>query len=697
MAQFVNIFDVDLQAGKPNLFPLNCNAGEGDANGFRVGARVTDGGEYIALGGSCVGKVVRADGATVQLTGTISGNLAYVVLDQTSCAVEGPLQVAVCWVSSSNVTTLAVAYGTVVNTQTGSAIQPSTPVPDLTELLAEIDAMETATAAANAAATNALGNFAGAFSDATAYTVGQYVTYSDGYFYRFIVNHAAGAWSASDVEKVTTGTELDVLRRALASANAVNVLDLVPAKTMAVNGITYNWSAGVVTLSGTAGSNSVGNLLATSSGQGVPLPEWISPGDQLRVTADGLTSAIMLDITFNNKALVDGYDFYLSQSADITVPNDATVMRIRMFVNSGTAISGTKTVKLSVLNTLTNKQLEAAVAGLNAFEAKFGSDPFINHGILASGTDIDTVDNSGWYILDGISTYTHMPSALSGQGALLIVYAGTTAPVQTLIGINTGVRKLYQRSGRSSSFVGRDWVDMLTPNIQYKSGAKYVAFGDSITCGAVWSASSGTELHQVKNEWRIPTRIALATGMLDNYANEAVGGIGYLKEQDGQNLIGQISNYTFTDVELVTIMAGANDKSGNALGTYTDAATANTICGAIRNIIQTIATKNPKTQIIIIQPTPSGVDGNSQDVWSTVPSGWQWSMNQFDEQVSKLCHDEHVGYLNWWESTYCRNWKNVGYNGTTGPNYTHPTADFDYCLLGDFIAGKVSSIFTGLN
>ena len=108
MAQFVNIFDVDLQAGKPNIFSLRSAAGEGDANGFQVGARVTDGGEYIALGGSCVGKVIRADGATVQLTGTISGNVAYVVLDQTSCAIEGPIQVAVCWVSSSNVATLAV-------------------------------------------------------------------------------------------------------------------------------------------------------------------------------------------------------------------------------------------------------------------------------------------------------------------------------------------------------------------------------------------------------------------------------------------------------------------------------------------------------------------------------------------------------------------------------------------------------------
>lgn len=211
MAQFVNMFDVDLQ--KPTApQPLRATVGEGDANGLRVGARVASNGQYIALGGSCVGKVIRADGATVQLTGTISGNQAYVVLDQTSCAVEGPIQVAVCWVSGSNVTTLLVAYGTIVNTQTGNAIQPSTPIPDLTELLAEIDAMETATAAANAAAANALGNFAGAFSDAANYAIGEYVTYSDGYLYQFKAYHAAGAWNASHVNKVTVGTSINALR-----------------------------------------------------------------------------------------------------------------------------------------------------------------------------------------------------------------------------------------------------------------------------------------------------------------------------------------------------------------------------------------------------------------------------------------------------------------------------------------------------
>lgn len=147
MAQFINMFEVDLKRSTSPQ-PLRQMVCEGDSNANRVGVYVYNDGASYGLGGTCVGKVVRADGATVTLTGTISGNSAYVVLDQQSCAVEGAIQVAVCWVSGTNVTTLLIAYGTVVNTQTGQAIQPSTPIPDLTELLAEIENMREATQAA---------------------------------------------------------------------------------------------------------------------------------------------------------------------------------------------------------------------------------------------------------------------------------------------------------------------------------------------------------------------------------------------------------------------------------------------------------------------------------------------------------------------------------------------------------------------
>jgi hypothetical protein len=220
MAQFLNMYSVDLQkpTGPQPLRQMVC-AGDNAAN--RIGAIVTSDGGTVSLGGSCVGKVVRADGTTVQLSGTISGNQAYVVLDQASCAIVGQIQVAVCWVSGSNVTTLVIAYGSVVSTQTGSPVQPSTPIPDLTQLLAEIENMRTATAAANAAATGALAHFAGAFNETAVYTAGQYVTYTDGKFYRLTADHAANVtWANTSKVAVTTGGELIGLKQAIATENA---------------------------------------------------------------------------------------------------------------------------------------------------------------------------------------------------------------------------------------------------------------------------------------------------------------------------------------------------------------------------------------------------------------------------------------------------------------------------------------------
>lgn len=155
MAQFANMYDIDLLT-RNDPQPLRATIGEGDANGLRVGANVTSGGSPVTLGGQCVGKVMRADGATVPLTGSVSGSSAWVVLDQESCKIEGPIQVAVMWVSGTNITTLVVAYGTVVRAETGNTVEPSTPIPDLTQLLAEIENMRDATADAEAAASKSV-------------------------------------------------------------------------------------------------------------------------------------------------------------------------------------------------------------------------------------------------------------------------------------------------------------------------------------------------------------------------------------------------------------------------------------------------------------------------------------------------------------------------------------------------------------
>ena len=155
MAQYVNMHPIDLNAGSAPTMPLG-TVYEGDHLGNRCGAIVSKGGAPLALGGQCAGTAILGDGSTVPLTGTIADNQAYVELDSACYAVEGTISVFVKWVSGSRETTLIAFVGTVKQTETGIVIQPSTPVPDLAQLMAQITAMQEATAAANAAATKSV-------------------------------------------------------------------------------------------------------------------------------------------------------------------------------------------------------------------------------------------------------------------------------------------------------------------------------------------------------------------------------------------------------------------------------------------------------------------------------------------------------------------------------------------------------------
>lgn len=163
MAQFLNMFPVELEKGQPAIVSL-AQMHQGNAKANRVGAIVFQGGQPAALGGSCVGTAIRADGNTVPLIGAISGNEAYVELDANCYAVEGTLKVFVTWVNGTNETTLLEGFGNVQRTSSGAVIQPAEPIPDLNQLLAEIDNMRQATSAANAAANSASYNILGAIS-----------------------------------------------------------------------------------------------------------------------------------------------------------------------------------------------------------------------------------------------------------------------------------------------------------------------------------------------------------------------------------------------------------------------------------------------------------------------------------------------------------------------------------------------------
>ena len=112
MAYFGCWYDVDL-AKCPVITSVN-QMFLNNKNAHRIGARVTDNGSTVSLGGSCTGTVVRADGGTVgPISGTVSGNTCYIDLPQTAYAIPGPVRIFLTWSSSSVVTTFVAVDGNV--------------------------------------------------------------------------------------------------------------------------------------------------------------------------------------------------------------------------------------------------------------------------------------------------------------------------------------------------------------------------------------------------------------------------------------------------------------------------------------------------------------------------------------------------------------------------------------------------------
>lgn len=146
--------DIDLRCGAqtPQIWP---NAlmltGDNLAHTWRV--RVFDGGGVVALTGATVtGYFVRTDGNTVAVQGSVEGSTAIVTLAQACYAFEGDLKGVMRLTLGGKTVTLSVLTLMVRKVLTDAIIDPGNVIPSLEDLLAQIEAMETATAAANTAA-----------------------------------------------------------------------------------------------------------------------------------------------------------------------------------------------------------------------------------------------------------------------------------------------------------------------------------------------------------------------------------------------------------------------------------------------------------------------------------------------------------------------------------------------------------------
>ena len=154
MAVFETVIRSDLQ--KPlTVQKLSGYMFSADNQGNKISVDVYDGGSPATLSGNVMGYVIRADGATVVISGneytTLSGNRASIILPASAYVVVGVVSIVI----KVGTTTVGACSGYVYRTSTDEIVDPGHVIPSIEELLAKIADCEAATTAANTAAANA--------------------------------------------------------------------------------------------------------------------------------------------------------------------------------------------------------------------------------------------------------------------------------------------------------------------------------------------------------------------------------------------------------------------------------------------------------------------------------------------------------------------------------------------------------------
>ena len=197
MAQFEKWFTQDLTQ---NIELRHCESivFTNDNLSNVVGVNLFVNGAEYSGGGTVTASVVRSDGATVALAGTLDGNKASVTLTSGCFGVPGLIGVYIRLNDGDTKTTVLSAVFTVIQSETDSAVDPGTIIPSVQEL---IDEIEDAVNSIPADYSQLLSSIAPTFSASTAYAKGSYV-WREGVLYRFTAAHPAGAWTGEDASTV---------------------------------------------------------------------------------------------------------------------------------------------------------------------------------------------------------------------------------------------------------------------------------------------------------------------------------------------------------------------------------------------------------------------------------------------------------------------------------------------------------------
>jgi hypothetical protein len=151
--EFTRKIDVDAEI---LMTPIRTLYASGDKNAHTFELSLYRNKEPLEIDGAgVIGYFIRADGYTVPVNGTASGNVAKVTLSESCYAVIGQFNLIIKVTVGSERKAVFWGNGYITRSQTDAIIDPSQTIPSLDELLAQIAATEAAAKAANQAASAA--------------------------------------------------------------------------------------------------------------------------------------------------------------------------------------------------------------------------------------------------------------------------------------------------------------------------------------------------------------------------------------------------------------------------------------------------------------------------------------------------------------------------------------------------------------
>lgn len=294
----------------------------------------------------------------------------------------------------------------------------------------------------------------------------------------------------------------------------------------------------------------------------------------------------------------------------------------------------------------------------------------INRGVLDTGTDLNTVTDTGIYLLSSAFSYTNAPVT---AGFLSVTKTGATVQQIILQYSSTYFGDVYKRGG-SSSGVTADWN-----RLGRRFNHSIAFFGDSIMWGR-----DGNESAETRVSMTIPVIVRDTLGV--SVANYGVSGQGYLRPGTGSQIAyDNVASRTLSNYDTIVLCYGVND-GFYVLGEW-DSTDETTIMGQFNKIINYIYTQAPTMRVIVFAPFNGTNVGSYPDYWYGPRDNPPYaSRKEFSDALKQACDYYWIPYIEPYDSPL--NAKTIT---QLLPDGVHPS-ETGYKLLGEWFAAKIRSV-----